>query len=283
MEFGVLRDGFSVLIQMAASLSEDLIEIVDGVEVLVGERLIDERPQVLGGLEFGAVGRLVDQPDAIGDGEIFWPVPAGIVELENDDALAPSAGLAGEELEQLREEGFVDAVRQVPDGLAARRGDEGGDVKPIVAMMAERDGPLADRRPYPAVDRLQAEPVLVRRPNFDRFVRMPDGFFRERVAEVFLKASAASAVADFGFFGRGDWIDQPIACSASQPRCGTTRASPSRRAIQAATLPLVHKPPSGGGDASRAFKCSSKSGLSTERRAPLLRRRSPSARGPNAL
>jgi hypothetical protein len=37
--------------QIAASLGDDSIEIVNGVEVGVGERLIDERPQVLDGLE----------------------------------------------------------------------------------------------------------------------------------------------------------------------------------------------------------------------------------------
>jgi len=44
MEIGVLRDGLLVLMQMAASCGNDRIELVDGVEVRVGERLIDERP-----------------------------------------------------------------------------------------------------------------------------------------------------------------------------------------------------------------------------------------------
>jgi hypothetical protein len=44
MEFGVLRDDLLVLMQMAASCGNDRIEIIDSVEVFVGERLIDERP-----------------------------------------------------------------------------------------------------------------------------------------------------------------------------------------------------------------------------------------------
>jgi hypothetical protein len=56
MEIGVSRDDFFVVRQIAASVGEDGIEIVDGVEVGVGERFIDERPQVLGGLELRAVG-----------------------------------------------------------------------------------------------------------------------------------------------------------------------------------------------------------------------------------
>jgi len=99
MEIGVACDGLLILVEMAASLGDDGIEIVDGVEVGVGERLIDERPQVLGGLEFRAMGRLVDEPDAVGDGEVLRTVPSGIVELEHDDAVAPGAGLAREGFE----------------------------------------------------------------------------------------------------------------------------------------------------------------------------------------
>ena len=227
MEIGVLRDDFFVVRQIAASLGNDGIESVDGVEVRVGERLIDERPQVLGGLELRAVGRLVDEPDTVGNGEVLRTVPAGIVELEHDDAVAPGAGLACKGFEQLCEEGFVDPVRQIPDGLAARRRHECGDIEPFVAVMTERDWPLADRRPNSAMDRLQAEPMLVRGPDLDRLVGMFVGFFADRLAEAFLKTSASSGVADFGFFGRGDWIDQPIACSASQPRCGASAVSPS--------------------------------------------------------
>ena len=211
MEIGVLRDDFFVVRQIAASVGDDGIEIVDGVEVGVGKRFIDERPQVLGGLELRAVGRLVDEPDAVGDGEVLQTVPAGIIELEHDDAVAPGASLAGKGFEQLCKEGFVDPVRQIPDVLAARRGHECGDVEPFVAVMTERDRPLADRCPNPAMDRLQADPMLIRGPDLDRLVGMFVDFFADSLAETFLKTSASSGVADFGFFGRGDWIDQPIA------------------------------------------------------------------------
>jgi hypothetical protein len=95
---------------------------------------------------------------------------------------------------------------------------EGDDVKPLVAMMPERQRPLPDRRPDAAADRLQAEPVLVGGPDFDRFVGMPGGFLRHRVGEFFLKAASSSGVAALGFFGRGTWIDQLSFFSASQPR-----------------------------------------------------------------
>jgi len=50
-----------------------------------------------------------------------------------------------------------------------------------------------------------------------------------------------------GWGGRGFCADQLIAFRASQPRCGKTAASRSSLAIQAATLRLDHRPPSGGG------------------------------------
>ncbi len=89
--------------------------------MLVGERLIHERPKVFSRLQFRAVGCLVDKPDAVRDGQVFRRVPASIVELKHDDTVAAGAGVACEGFEQLGEEGFVDAVRQEPDGLAARR------------------------------------------------------------------------------------------------------------------------------------------------------------------
>lgn len=173
---------------------------------------------MLGRLEFRAVGWLIDEPDAVWDGQIFRAMPAGIVELEHNDAVAPGAGLARKGFEQLYKERFVDAVRQIPDGLSARRRDEGGDVEPFIAVMTERNRPLADRRPDPAADWLQADPVLIRCPDLDRLIGMLRGFFGRRAGELFFKAASSSGVADFGFLGRGDWIDQPMALSASHPR-----------------------------------------------------------------
>lgn len=196
-------------------------------------------------------------------------MPTRIVDLKHDDAVASGAGLAGEGFQQLGEEGLVDSVRQVPDGLAAGRCDESRDIQPFVAMVAERDGPLADRRPDAAPDRLQADAMLVARPDFDRLVRMLGGFLRERLCKFFLKVASSSGVAAFGFFGRGDWIDQPIALSASQPRCGASLASPSSAAMTAATLRLDHTPPSGGGSRNRVLSLSRSSRVSTDGRVPL--------------
>jgi len=89
-------------------------------------------------------------------------------------------------------------------------------------MMPGRDRPLADGRPDAAMNRLQAEPMLVRRPYLDRFVGRLAGFLGQRIGELFLKAVCSSGVADFGFFGRGLCSDQPSFFSASKPRGACT-------------------------------------------------------------
>ena len=93
----------------------------------------------------------LDEPDAIRNGKVFRTVPAGIVKLQNNDAIAASAGLSREGGEQLGKERLVDSVGEIPHRRAARGRDETGYVEPFVAMVTERDRPHADRRPNPAM------------------------------------------------------------------------------------------------------------------------------------
>jgi hypothetical protein len=95
--------------------------------------------------------------------------------------------------------------------------------------MAMRDRSLAYWRPHAARDGFQANAMLVCRKDLDRLAGMLCRLFRDCIRELFLNAAASSGVADFGFFGRGFWIDQPTALSASQPRCGATDVRPSSR------------------------------------------------------
>src|SRR3954466_16088359 len=161
--------------------------------------------------------------------------------------------------------------------------DEGGDVEPLVAVVAERDGPLTLGRPHPSDDRLQPDTVLVGRPDLDRLVRVLGPLLGNNPGQLFLNASRSSGVAEAGWRGRGFCTDPLIAFRASQPRWGKTAASPSSPAIQAATLGPVHRPPSDGGVASRSGNRARSSGRSTLGALPLRRRKSPRASGPCAL
>jgi hypothetical protein len=82
-------------------------------------------PEGLGRLKLGGVGWQVNEADALGHGERRG-VPAGAVEHEDDDPVAPCAGLAGEEREGVLEELLVDAGREIPEALAG-----GGETKAV--------------------------------------------------------------------------------------------------------------------------------------------------------
>ncbi len=96
VEAGLTADRFAVFGEGDASFGDDGIEVGKPVEVPVGDRLVDVGPQGFCRLEFRRLGRQVDEPDALGNGERRG-VPTGTVEDEKDDPLASGAGLAGEE------------------------------------------------------------------------------------------------------------------------------------------------------------------------------------------
>ena len=81
---------------------------------------------------------------------------------------------------------LANCVRDVPHRSAAGRLHEAPDVEPLVAVMAQCDGPLALGRPDPAQDGFQADPVLVHRPDFDDRVRMLLFLFSGSVLQFFL-------------------------------------------------------------------------------------------------
>ena len=56
-----------------AAFANGLIEILNRVEAFVGERFVDKLPEMFGWLQFGAVSRLEDEPDAIGHGKFRAP------------------------------------------------------------------------------------------------------------------------------------------------------------------------------------------------------------------
>ena len=201
MEVGVRLEGSGI--ELVTALGDGGAEFVQRGEMPIGDRLIHQRPEMLGGLEFGRVRRQEDQSDPLGDNQTLGSMPAGIVEHENDAALAAGAGLTGEGGEQFGEEGLREAAAEIPERLAAGRLHEGGDVQPLVAVVAEGDRPLADGRPNPAADRLQAKAVLVLCPDLDRPIGMRRLGRSDSGIEPPLKAARCSGVAARGCRGRG--------------------------------------------------------------------------------
>src|SRR4051794_14861184 len=69
--------GFELIaIENATALGHDVLEIGQGLEVPVGEWLIQDRPEVLGGLKLGRVWGQVDGPDPIRHDQVRFGVPA---------------------------------------------------------------------------------------------------------------------------------------------------------------------------------------------------------------
>jgi hypothetical protein len=282
MEAGLPSDEVSVVPERDAALCHDGIEVFDGLEVLVDDGFVGVDPEGLGRLQLGGVGRQVDELYALRHREAGGGVPAGAVEDEEDDPVAPGARLAGEEGEGVGEELLVDAGREVPEALAGGRRDEGGGVEPLVAVVAAGGRALAARRPDPAQDGLRADAVLVGGEGLDDRAGMALRRVGDRLGELFLNAACSSGVAASAWLGRGLWIVQPIARSASQPRCSAT-LRPSSPAMKAATFLAVQTPPPSGGRCSRSRSTASISGVSTVGAVPLPRRRSPRLDGPKAL
>ncbi len=207
-----------IAVEDPATVCDRAFQIGEGRKVAVRERLIQNGPEVLGGLKLGGVRGQVGEPEALRHDQVRCGVPAGAVEPEHDDAIPSRPGLAGKQGQEPCEERLGDAVRDIPEHLAGDRLHEGGDVQPLVAVVTKRDRPLAFGRPHPPDDRLQPNAVLIRGPDLNRFVRVLCRFLGNDRGQLFLNVSHSSGVAAAGWRGRGFCTDQLIAFRASQPR-----------------------------------------------------------------
>src|SRR4051812_40199574 len=88
----------------AAALGDDVLEIGEGREGLVGEGLVEDGPEVSSRLKLGRVWGQVDEPDPIRHSQVGRGVPAGAVELKHDDALPSRPGLTRKQRQKRREE-----------------------------------------------------------------------------------------------------------------------------------------------------------------------------------
>src|SRR6185295_7700521 len=73
-----------IVIENATALGHDVLEISKRPEVLVGEWLIEDGPEVLGRLKLGRVWGQVDQPDPVRDGQVRCGVLGRVCKPEPD-------------------------------------------------------------------------------------------------------------------------------------------------------------------------------------------------------
>ena len=86
MEPGSALDLLALLGEGDALGGDFLVELCDGRNVLVDNRLVDQRPQGFGGLQLRSIGRQVKEANAIWDFQIGGAMPSRIVKHEQDDA-----------------------------------------------------------------------------------------------------------------------------------------------------------------------------------------------------
>src|SRR5215216_6376942 len=96
MEERGTANGLCLLGQLAAALAESSRQLRERLEVLVGQRLIAEFPEVLGRLQLGRVGWQGDQLDPFGALHLRARVPPRSVQHQED-------ALPGSDLLLLRE------------------------------------------------------------------------------------------------------------------------------------------------------------------------------------
>src|SRR3954463_1609302 len=107
-----------IALEASATVRDDAFQIGEGLEVLVGERLIQNRPEVFCGLKLRRIPGQVDEPDPLRHDQVGCGVPAGVVEPEYDDALLSRPGLAGKQRQQRGEERLGHSIRYVSEHRA---------------------------------------------------------------------------------------------------------------------------------------------------------------------
>ena len=89
MEQRAVSDHVLLLGKGDAAIADRLVEARDCREAAVGERFVDERPQMLGRLQFGAVGGLEDEADAVPAAAVFAEFNARIITQPQPSAEEP--------------------------------------------------------------------------------------------------------------------------------------------------------------------------------------------------
>lgn len=153
MEEGVLANALGLLLEGKAALCLDLLQGGEVGEADIGERLVGQRPEVLGGLEFGGVGRLDEEMNAVGHLHLLAGMPAGAIKHQRQPLGRSCANILSKGSQHLAKDGRSDRGQEPPLGLPGGRPDKATDIQPLVALLDWGDGTLADGGPDPPNER----------------------------------------------------------------------------------------------------------------------------------
>lgn len=151
--------------QRTAALGQNVFELVEVGDELVGECFVDERPEPLGGLKLGAVGRLEDKLDALGDDEFGAGVPPRLIQHQQDLFVRPRTDATRKILQDHLEGCCVDAGDEKELHTSTLGMHKTIDVHPFVAAILENVRSLTARCPDTAEDRLEPHALLVLSPH----------------------------------------------------------------------------------------------------------------------
>ena len=90
MKERAVADHRLLLHERDAALAHDFVEVLDGLEVAIDQRLVDEGPQMFGRLQLGTVGRLEDGPDAAGTTRFSGPCQPALSSCSTMRLLGPA-------------------------------------------------------------------------------------------------------------------------------------------------------------------------------------------------
>ena len=150
--------------RIATGIDDILVGFEDAVAEFVAAQV---GPDILDGIEFGAVGRQVQEGDVVGDAQLVaFLVPAGAVDCEHG---VRSGGDIRADLREVEIHHLGVGERQHQRGPdAAGRADRTEDIGPIVALIAGGRGPRAALGPDPGQGSLLADAGLVLPPELKR-------------------------------------------------------------------------------------------------------------------
>jgi hypothetical protein len=147
VEEGMCFDLILIVGEDTAALGKNFIEFIEGLEVLIDDGLVRQRPQAFGGLDLWRVWGQEHQFNAFWNLQIPGDMPARAVQHQDDVFVHAGTNLGGERRQERAEQRGVDAIGDEPHDLASGWSDEAVQIKPLVAVMTAGGRAAAAWRP----------------------------------------------------------------------------------------------------------------------------------------
>ncbi len=167
MEAGLCPNERGHGIERPAAFGLDLQQFIKVTEWAVHQHFIGERPQVFGWLQRGGVGRQPHHVQPSWDLHVAADMPTGLIQDKHTLLVTTELPVRGKRAQGEAKHLRVHRRYQQPKGVSRCRLDEGVEIAPLLALLHSRDRALAFARPDPAQERLEADALLIHRPQFE--------------------------------------------------------------------------------------------------------------------